>query len=97
MLMLICWVYKIILDVLKPFMLCFVKKLNLNAFYFNWFSFFKFIFSCFQIVPFKIFIEGDLTFIDPVNKYFILAELKDHLHHHHNDGFLLYLYYSNYL
>ena len=39
-------------------------------------------------------IRGDLTLIDPINKYCILAELKDHLHHHHNDVFM-YLYYSD--
>ena len=73
-------------------MLCFVKKLNLNAFYFNLFSFFKFVFSCFlkkYLLKYLLrFIRGDVTFIDPVNKYCILAELIDHLHHHRNDGFL---------
>ena len=56
--------------------------------YFHFLNSFSLVFKYYLLKYLLRFIRGDLTFTDPVNKYCILAELKDHLHHHHNDGFL---------
>ena len=55
---------------------------------FHFFNPFSLVFEKYLLKYLLRLIRGDLTFINPVNKYCILAELKDHLHYHHNDGFL---------
>ena len=59
--------------------------ISIDFHFFN--SFLLFLNSIFFKILLRL-IRGDLTLIDLVKKYCILAKLKDHLHHHHKDGFL---------
>ena len=54
--MLICLLYKVII-IIKAFHVVFCQKVELECILFQLISFFKFMFSCFEIMLFKIFID----------------------------------------